>query len=272
MVATIADNPILNGEAIRLDRAIRTAPRWPLRPRLGRPVRTLPRQSGRPGPAWARFDPLPLGPMMEAATTAFTEQGYHGASVRAIAHLAGVTVPTLYYHHGNKQGLLVDLLNASMSDLVERSEHAVAAAGPQPLSRFVDVVDATVRFMCHRQRIARLDPEARYLDGEQRASDAALRKRFESQVLGLLEDGAAAGIFESEHAVDLNRAILGAFQSIAIWYRSDGEFGPAEIARRHVAFALDATRTDRRHRAEALRRVDDRLVAVTDDDGPLRVR
>lgn len=223
-------------------------------------------------PSWARFDPLPLGPIMEAATTAFTRQGYHGASVRDIAHLAGVTVPTLYYHHGNKQGLLLDLLNASMTDLVERSEQAVAAAGPEPLARFVDVVDCTVRFMCHRQRIARLDPEARYLDDEQRASYAALRKRFESQMLRLLEDGTAAGIFESEHRVDLNRALLGAFQSIAIWYRPDGELEPPEIARRHVVFALDATRTDRRRRAEGLRRVEDRLDAATSTDGPTPVR
>lgn len=219
-------------------------------------------------PSWARFDPLPLGPIMEAATTAFTRQGYHGASVRDIAHLAGVTVPTLYYHHGNKQGLLLDLLNASMADLVERSDEAIAHAGPEPLARFVDVIDCTVRFMCHRQRIARLDPEARYLDDDQRASYAALRRGFEARMLGLLDDGAAAGILEIEHRTDLNRALLGAFQSIAIWYRPDGDLGPPEIARRHVAFALDATRTGRQHRAEGLRRVDDRLVAEASRTGP----
>ncbi len=220
-----------------------------------------PAAAGPAGPAeptWARFDPLPLGPIMEAATTAFTQQGYHGASVRDIAHLAGVTVPTLYYHHGNKQGLLLDLLNASMHDLVERSAQAVEEAGEDPLARFVDVVDGTVRFMCHRQRIARLDPEARYLDDERRAAYTALRKRFESRMLALLKDGATAGVFEIEHPVDLNRALLGSLQSIAIWYRPDGELRPPEIACRHVAFALDATRTDRKHRAAGLRRVEAR--------------
>ncbi len=209
--------------------------------------------------SWERFAPLPLDPIMVAAAQAFTHQGYHGASVRDIAELAGVTVPTLYYHHGNKQGLLIDLVNTSMTDLVERSARAVEEAGEDPLHRFVDVVDCTVRFMCHRQRIARLDSEVRYLDEDRRASYAALRKRFELQVLGLLEAGVVSGIFEVEHPVDVNRALLGAYQSIAIWYREDGELTPAEIAHRHVAFSLDAVRTDRRRRAAGLRRVEARL-------------
>ena len=214
-----------------------------------------------PAGSWLVFAPLPTSDIMIAAAEAFTNQGYHGASVRDIAELAGVTVPTLYYHHGNKQGLLVDLLNASMTDLVERSGWAVEQAGDDPLHRFVDAVDCTVRFMCHRQRIARLDPEARYLDEELRASYAGLRKRFEVQMLGLLEDGVAAGIFDVEHPVDVNRALLGAYQSIAIWYRADGELTPGQIAHRHVAFSLDAVRAVR-CRADGLRRVEDRLAAA----------
>ena len=217
--------------------------------------------SARAALSWERFDPLPLGPIMEAATEAFTHQGYHGASVRDIAELAGVTVPTLYYHHGNKQGLLIDLVNTSMTDLVERSGWAVEEAGDDPLDRFVDVVDCTVRFMCHRQRIARLDPEARYLDEDRRAAYAALRKRFEVRMLGLVEDGVAARIFDVEHPVDVNRALLGAYQSIAIWYRPDGQLTPAQIAHRHVAFSLDAVRADSRSRAAGLRTVGARIAA-----------
>lgn len=203
---------------------------------------------------WHEFAPVTLTPILAAALDAFNERGYNGAAVRDIAARVGVTVPTLYYHHGSKQGMLLDLLRTSMGDLVARSGAAVTEAGDHPLHRFVDLVDCTVRFMCHRQRLAWLDAEARYLDPDARTVYAVPRKQVELQLLGVLRDGIDAGVFEADHPVDTNRALLGTFQSIATWYRSDGELEPDEIAARHVAFALDAVRTDRRRRAAGLRR------------------
>jgi AcrR family transcriptional regulator len=204
--------------------------------------------------SWTRFEPLTLSPILEAALASFTERGYHGASVRDIAGRTGVTVPTLYYHHGSKQGLLAALLEASMSDLVTRTAAALEGAGDHPLHRLVDLVDCTVRFVCHRQRLTRLDPEAHYLDDDARAAYAQPRKHVEEQFLGVVHAGDAAGTFTVEHPVDTTRALLGTFQSIATWYRPDGALAPEEIAARHVAFALDAVRTDRRRRDAGVRR------------------
>lgn len=203
---------------------------------------------------WHDFGPLELDPILEAALAAFTEQGYHGASVRDIARRVGVTVPTLYYHHGSKQGLLLALLRASMGDLVARTAAALEEAGDHPLHRFVDLVDCTVRFMCHRQRMAWLDPEARYLDDDARAVYAAPRKQVELQLLDVVRSGDDAGIFDVDHPTDTTRALLGTFQSIATWYRVDGPLTPEQIAVRHVTFALDAVRTDRRRRDAGVRR------------------
>jgi AcrR family transcriptional regulator len=206
-------------------------------------------------PAWREFSPLPLTPILEAALGSFTERGYHGGTVRDIADRVGVTVPTLYYHHGSKQGLLLDLLLLSMEDLVDRTHAALLGAGAQPVPRLVDLVDVIVRFVCHRQRIARLDAEARYLDGDARARYAGRRDVVERRVLGVVEDGVRAGVFDVDHPVDTTRALLGTFQSITTWYRPDGPLPPEEIAARHVGFAFDALRTDRRRRAAGMRRV-----------------
>ncbi|WP_083441909.1 TetR/AcrR family transcriptional regulator [Nitriliruptor alkaliphilus] len=204
--------------------------------------------------SWQEFAPVPLTPILEAALAAFNERGYNGAAVRDIAGRVGVTVPTLYYHHGSKQGMLLALLQASMGDLVARTSVALEEAGDHPLHRFVDLVDCTVRFMCHRQRLAWLDPEARYLDDDARTIYAAPRKLVEERLLAVVRAGDAAGTFDVEHPVDTTRALLGTFQSIATWYRADGPLTPEEIAARHVAFALDAVRTDRRRRTAGVRR------------------
>lgn len=207
---------------------------------------------------WHEFEPLPLTPILTAASAAFEEGGYHGASVRDIAQRVGVTVPTLYYHHGSKQGLLLALLERTMTDLSVRSERALAAAGDDPLHRIVDLVDCTVRFMCHRTATAHLDAQARYLDTEAREVYAAPRDRFERHFGAVLSQGRHEGVFSSEHPVDTTRALLGTFQSVAVWFRPDGPLAAEEVAARHVGFALDALRVERRRRDAGVRRARER--------------
>lgn len=207
---------------------------------------------------WSVFEPLRLDPILEASLAAFTDLGYHGASVRDIANRVGVTVPTLYYHYKSKQGLLLALLQSSINDLLARTREALDEAEGDPLPRFVDLVDCTVRFLCHRRQVAKLDAEGRYLDQDARAVYAAPRKEVERQFLGVIEDGVASGMFGVGHAVDVNRALLGTYQSIATWYREDGALSPTEVAARHVEFSLDALRTATTDRDAGISRVRER--------------
>ena len=77
---------------------------------------------------WRTLQPLDLSPILSAALDAFYETGFHGTSVREIARRVGVTVPALYYHHENKEGLLIALLELSTSDVLSRA-HAADAEG-----------------------------------------------------------------------------------------------------------------------------------------------
>ena len=206
------------------------------------------------GHAWYEFAPRPLSPILSAALAAFAEGGYHGASVRDIAQRVGVTVPTLYYHHGSKQGLLLALLERSMTELTLRSERALAEAGDDPLHRLVDLVDCTVRFMCHRTDTAVLDAQARFLDDDAHAAYERPRDAFERSMRTVLTEGVDAGTFACDHPKDTTRALLGTYQSIATWYRPDGPLPPEEVAARHVAFTLDALRVERRRRDAGARR------------------
>lgn len=70
-----------------------------------------------PARGWREPGPLALTPILTAALDAFYDNGYHATSVRDIARRVQVTVPALYYHHENKEALLVELLNRSI-DLV----------------------------------------------------------------------------------------------------------------------------------------------------------
>ena len=93
------------------------------------------------GGGW-RTSPTPeLSPILSASLDAFSEHGYHGTTVRDIAKRVGVTVPALYYHHENKEGLLFALLDTGIEHYNTRRRHSAvgglhrSAAWHQPDGR-----------------------------------------------------------------------------------------------------------------------------------------
>lgn len=66
--------------------------------------------------------------MLRAAVDVFERKGYAAASVREICQRASVTKPVLYYHFGNKEGVLTAILE----DSARQFEAAVAAAVAWP--------------------------------------------------------------------------------------------------------------------------------------------
>lgn len=86
--------------------------------------------------------------ILDAAVAVFTERGYAGASMDAVAERVGVTKPVLYTHFGSKEGLLLACLTRARAELLEVTTTAVATArGPEEMLRrgiraFFDYLDA----------------------------------------------------------------------------------------------------------------------------------
>ncbi|HXV94813.1 MAG TPA: TetR/AcrR family transcriptional regulator [Pseudonocardia sp.] len=87
--------------------------------------------------------------ILDAAVAVFTERGYHGASMDAVAERVGVTKPVLYTHFGSKDGLLMACIARARAELLELTAAAAARAdGPEDALRrsiraFFDHLDAT---------------------------------------------------------------------------------------------------------------------------------
>ncbi|MFF6005763.1 TetR/AcrR family transcriptional regulator [Prauserella flavalba] len=189
---------------------------------------------------WRHFEPLELTPILAAALEAFYEHGFHGTTVRDIARRVGQTVPSLYYHHENKEGVFATLLEMGTGDVAWRAEAAAAEAGERADLRFAYVVEAVVLYMTHRVRLAALDPELRHLSPPKRKRYAARRKEVENLMAGIVEDGVRQGVFTAELPAETARAVLGMCQSIGRWYQPSGPLAPEELAGRYVDIALMA--------------------------------
>lgn len=201
---------------------------------------------------WQRFDPLEMTPLLSAALDAFYEHGFHGTSVRDIVGRVGQTVPSLYYHHGSKEGAFADLLELGTGEVAWRVKEAAAAA-EGPVEKFVNVIETIVLHMAHRTRLAALDPELRHLSSESRRRYAERRKEIENLVADIVEDGAATGVFAVSVPSETARALLGMCQSIARWYQPDGPLGPRELADRYVDIALNTVSARGRRRLTTAR-------------------
>ncbi len=189
-------------------------------------------------PDWRTLEPMELTPILSASLDAFYETGFHGTSVREIARRVGVTVPALYYHHENKEGLLIALLELSTSDVLWRSDAADADGGTDPVQRLSNVIEAIVLRMTMRARLAALEGEARYLSPENRQRYRAVRKGIEQIVRQIVEEGTESGAFDVEDSAETTRALLGMCQSIPRWYHSEGTLSPQEVAKKYVKIAL----------------------------------
>lgn len=187
---------------------------------------------------WRSVERMELTPILSAALDAFYESGFHGASVRDIARRVGVTVPSLYYHHQSKEGLLIALLELSTGGLRSRALAANAAGDGDPVQRLTNVIFTIVLQMTNRARLAALEGEARYLGPENWDRYRAMRKGIEGLVLDIVHDGNAAGDFDADDPAETTRAILGMCQAIPRWYHAEGIHSPEVVARKYVGIAL----------------------------------
>jgi AcrR family transcriptional regulator len=187
---------------------------------------------------WRTFGPLPIDPVLAAAITSFVRTGYHGATMRSIAALAGMSVPGVYHHYASKQELLVITLDLAMDDLTWRLL-AAARQGRDGVPRIRLMVEALALFHTHRWELAFIGAsEMRSLEPANRRRIAELR----NHVQHLLDDAVDHAIRDGElgtpsprHAA---RAISTMCTSLPQWFHVGGPSTPERIAAEYAQFAL----------------------------------
>jgi len=89
------------------------------------------------------------------AVKVFDRKGYAAASVREIAEAAGVTKPTLYYHFGSKEGLLLAILGEAQREFAALLAAAVERPG-SARERIIALGEDMYRLFEHNVSLARV--------------------------------------------------------------------------------------------------------------------
>ncbi|WP_019925181.1 TetR family transcriptional regulator [Nocardia sp. BMG111209] len=193
---------------------------------------------------WRDYPPLILDPVLAAAVDAMVETGYHGTTMRAIAQRAGMSVPGIYHHYPDKQHLLVEILDLTMSDLHRRCS-AAAAGASNSVERVAHIVEALALFHAHRRGLAFLGAsEMRSLIDVNRSRIADSRNRLQRILDDAIGTAADEGRLRTEDLRTAGRAIATMCTSIPQWFRDDGPATPEQIARTYAEFALALLNAD----------------------------
>jgi AcrR family transcriptional regulator/DNA-binding XRE family transcriptional regulator len=191
---------------------------------------------------WRRFEALTLEASLAGALSAFVELGYHGATVRDIAHRAGLSVPGVYHHWPSKQHLLVALLDRTMTDLLQRSRTA-RAEGSGPVDRFSRLVECLALFHTYHRELGLVGAsEMRSLREPDRSRIIALRVQQQRMVDDEVLAGCRQRTFGTDRPREAARAVVSMCVALPQWYSPDGPDSPEQIAADYVRFGLDLVR------------------------------
>ncbi|PPJ15776.1 transcriptional regulator [Nocardia nova] len=202
--------------------------------------------------AWREFPPLDIDPVLAAAIDSFVETGYHGATMRSIAHRAGMSVPGVYHHYRDKQELLVRALDLTMDELHWRTRAArgEAIGGRE---RLIRVVEALALFHTHRRELAFIGAsEMRSLTPDNRRRIAASRNEIQYRLDEDIDTALAEANLTAVHARVAGRAIATMCTSLPQWFRLEGPATPEQIATEYADFALGLLGIETRNAVRAM--------------------
>ena len=154
--------------------------------------------------------------ILEQAQRLFAMRGYHGASIRDIAQASGLSNASLYYHFGNKQNLYFEVIKSYIAEVAQQLQEAGAVEGSyrQRLTRMANAyaeiivesqsaIHNLLRDLTQfgREEIRHLLPDA--------------RRRIQSTIAAVLEEGIAAGEVQQVDSYRVGVLLLGMISSLA---------------------------------------------------------
>ncbi len=176
--------------------------------------------------------------LLEAATAAFADKGFHATTTRDIASAAGMSPAAVYVHHRSKEELLY-LISRTGHEHTLGLVRSVIAAATDPPSRLAAAMRTFAADHARGHTTARVvNYELSALNPEHYAEIVELRRAIAREVRALVDQGIESGDFHIADAAMTANALTSLGIDVARWYRSDGQWTPDDIGDFYADMAL----------------------------------
>ncbi len=126
----------------------------------------------------------------------FAEQGFEGASIRAISRATGVSLSGLYYYFKSKQQLLYLIQKEAFRFIVERLQKRLENVSEPEARLRVLVRNHIEYFLSHPNEMKVLSHEEEALDPPYRHEVDAIKKQYYALARDIFDSVAAEGLTE----------------------------------------------------------------------------
>lgn len=180
--------------------------------------------------------------ILESATKAFAERGFHGTSTRDITTAAGTSSAALYVHHKSKEELLFLISKAGHETTLALMLEGRGSSG-DPAEQLRTVVKDFIADHARNHTRARIvNYEMAALDPEHLEEITALRHRIDVELIDLIAAGIKAGTFDIPDPRIAASAILSLGIDLARWFSDDFRLSPEELGEEYAELALRIVR------------------------------
>lgn len=167
--------------------------------------------------------------ILAAAVQLFAQYGYHAATMRDIASIAGIQAASIYYHYPSKQALLVEIMETHMRNLNANLERIVQRQGSIQ-ERLHEAIANHIRLhTTYKSEFFIIDTEIRALEGENRTYILSMRDHYEDLLQQLLHEGMERGVFRQVDVKVASYAIIAMCTEVAVWFRPGGRLSVQQV-------------------------------------------
>lgn len=176
--------------------------------------------------------------ILAGATLAFAEFGYHGASTRAIANLAGMSPASVYIHFPTKEDLFHRIALESHV-LSTGAFNDAAKLGSDPASKLRIGIASFAAFNAEWGLLSRtVEYEMRLHRTDRFADIWAMRREVNLHLKSILVAGVEQGQFQIADPEWMKILLLSTCIDVARWYRSSSQTTPEAIGFQYADLAM----------------------------------
>ena len=178
--------------------------------------------------------------ILEASLDLFAAKGFRGTSIRDISNAVGMSISNIYHYFGNKEGVLLAILQRSAQDIAAKL-HQVSDLNIEPLERFKKLVSTHVKLAVSRESVK--EGKIFFLDEEHLSPEGnEINLQLQRQILGIylreLRALQSLGLIRPKSLTVTSFNVLAVINWCLRWYRPDGPMSLEDVSDEVVAFVL----------------------------------
>ena len=168
--------------------------------------------------------------ILQEAAHLFREKGYPAANLRELARRAGIQGGSIYHHFASKQEILFQLMDHTMTDMIERLTERLTDAG-SPLEKLRITVKFHIEYhVTGPDQTYITDDELRNLEPENYLKVVAKRDRYQRIIEDILSAGKIEDGWQLDEAKLYTRALIRMCAGVATWFKPEGELSLIQIS------------------------------------------